>query len=385
MADQQAQDVGLRGRLVERAQLGIGQRLDIGFDRHRIEPARLQAAEHGECRRFAQIVDVRLEGEAKAGDHRLAALALAQRVGCGGDLVDHPAGLGIIHLARAADQPRIGGIAGDDEPRVHRDAMPADADAGLEDVDARMAVGQCDHVPHVDPGLVADYRQFVREGDVDVAEAVLGQLAHLGRGGVGQQHLAAHEAAIEGTDLLGRFGGQAADDAVILDQLDHDPSGQHPLGAIGDMERRDIDARFGQRIGDLPGRSDRGRRFENDDRARLDMRRDRAGRGEDIVEIGLRHVSAVAEGRGHADHEDVRRGGVRRCREHARGNRLAHCGVEIGFDDMDAAFVDRRDHRGVLVAAEDAKAAIGEQCRSGQPDIAEADDADSLPMYSALI
>ena len=64
---------------------------------------------------------------------------------------------------------------------IDRDAMPADAGAGLEDVDARVAVGEADHFPHVDPHRVGDHRQFVGKGDVDVAEGVFGQLGHLRR------------------------------------------------------------------------------------------------------------------------------------------------------------------------------------------------------------
>jgi hypothetical protein len=68
----------------------------------------------------------------------------------------------------------------DDEPRIDRDAVPADAGAGLKDVDARVAVGEPDHFPHVEPHAVGDDRQFVGEGDVDVAVGVLDQLGHFG-------------------------------------------------------------------------------------------------------------------------------------------------------------------------------------------------------------
>jgi hypothetical protein len=146
-------------------------------------------------------------------------------------------GLGEVHLARGADQPRVLRVGMDDEPRVDRDAVAADAGAGLEDVDARVAVGERDHFPHVDARLVGDERQFVGEGDVDVAEAVLDELDHLRRGRGGDAR-AAHEAAIEGQRLARAAGRDAADAAVVVDQLDEDAAGQHALRAIGDGDVR---------------------------------------------------------------------------------------------------------------------------------------------------
>ena len=95
--------------------------------------------------------------------------------------------LGVVDLARGADQAGCFRRAVDDEPGIDRDAVAADAGAGLQDVDARMAVGQLDHLPDVEAHAVADHRQLVGEGDVDVAEGVLGQLDQLGGVGVGHE------------------------------------------------------------------------------------------------------------------------------------------------------------------------------------------------------
>ena len=54
------------------------------------------------------------------------------------------------------------------------------------DVHARMAVGQLDELEDVDAETVADFAQLIGIGDVDVAERVLRQLAHLGGQIVGQ-------------------------------------------------------------------------------------------------------------------------------------------------------------------------------------------------------
>ena len=96
------------------------------------------------------------------------------------DLVEHVRRLAVVDLARGADQPGLLGRGVDDEPRIDGDAVAADARARLQDVDARVAVGEPDHLPDVDAELVADHRQLVGEGDVDVAVGVLDELGHLG-------------------------------------------------------------------------------------------------------------------------------------------------------------------------------------------------------------
>ncbi len=154
---------------------------------------------------------------------------------CGGAF-DREGDLAVVHFARGADQRGVLAVGGDQEPGVDRDAMAADARAGRQDVDARVAVGEPDHLPHVDAHPVGDDREFIGEGDVDVAERVLGQLGHLrgarGRGDTG----AADEAAIELQRAAGAARGDPADDAIVVDQLDEDATGQHPLRAIGDRD-----------------------------------------------------------------------------------------------------------------------------------------------------
>src|SRR3546814_10966835 len=75
--------------------------------------------------------------------------------------------------------------------------MATDAGAGLEDVDARVAVGEADHFPDVDAQMFGHHRQFVGEGDVDVAIAVLDQLHHFGGARRGGDAGAAPELAID--------------------------------------------------------------------------------------------------------------------------------------------------------------------------------------------
>ena len=84
--------------------------------------------------RFAQVVDIRFEGEAEAGDDGVQA-------GGGADLSDDVMRLGVIDLTGCADEARFGGSGVDDEPRVDGDTVSADAGAGLQDLHARVAIG----------------------------------------------------------------------------------------------------------------------------------------------------------------------------------------------------------------------------------------------------
>jgi hypothetical protein len=113
--------------------------------------------------------------------------------------------------------------------------VTADPRPRLEDVDARVVVGHRDDLPDVEPDVLADLGQLVGEGDVDVTERVLGQLRHLGRLGVGEDDLARHERPVDLCGTQRALGREPADDAVVREDLDHDPPGQHPLGAVREV------------------------------------------------------------------------------------------------------------------------------------------------------
>jgi len=90
------------------------------------------------------------------------------------DLRDDEFRLGVVDLARGADQPRAFRRRGDDEPWIDGDAVSAHPRPGLQDSHPRMAVGELDNLPDIEPELIADQRQFVGKGDVDVAEGIFG-------------------------------------------------------------------------------------------------------------------------------------------------------------------------------------------------------------------
>jgi hypothetical protein len=96
----------------------------------------------------------------------------------------------VVDLASGADQTRLLRVLRHDKPRVDGDTVAANARARLQDIDARMAVRQADQLPDVNALVGANQRQLVGKSDVDVAEAVFRQLAHLGGARVGHHAFA---------------------------------------------------------------------------------------------------------------------------------------------------------------------------------------------------
>src|SRR3546814_18828461 len=106
------------------------------------------------------------------------------------------------------------------------------------DIYHRVTVVQPGQRPDSYTELFADDRQFVGEGNVDVAEAVFGELAHLRRSGVRDNALALDEAAVEGDGRFGACRRQPADHAVVMDSFVQDLARANPPGAMRAGERR---------------------------------------------------------------------------------------------------------------------------------------------------
>ena len=125
MVDEHQQDVAIFQRLVEvdldstGAGEFAGEFGGIGFDD--MDAPSIFAGQRGRNqtrRAFAEVVDVGFEGEAEAGDFRV-------RVGFDQlfRLADNMANFAIVDAARGADQRRVGGGAGNDEPRINRNTV----------------------------------------------------------------------------------------------------------------------------------------------------------------------------------------------------------------------------------------------------------------------
>src|SRR3546814_16035281 len=94
--------------------------------------------------------------------------------------------------------------------------MPAHTRPRLKDIDPRVTVGQQGQLPDIDTELFADDRQFVGEGNVDVAEAVFGELAHLRRSGVRDNAFVLDEDAVKGDCRVGALRCNETDHAVVI-------------------------------------------------------------------------------------------------------------------------------------------------------------------------
>jgi len=172
-----------------------------------------------------------------------------------------------------------------------------------------------------------------------------------------------------------------AADPIVGDELLEHLAGEDALRAMGVEQVVDLAAELREFGLEPPfhllGRTDRRSGFQDDQIAGGDERSDRAGSGFDEREI--RYAGAVGRGqerRRDGEDEDVGRRGQRRGLEIAGLHRGAHEHVEIRFLDMDAAAIDRVDHRRGDVDAEHAAAFRREDGRGREADVAEAEDAE---------
>lgn len=186
--------------------------------------------EHLKRRGLADVVDVLLVGEAVDADLRgVRDAALGHDlVGAVHDVLGH----GGVGLKGEADEVRRLGVVADQEPGVNRDAVAADARAGVEDVDARVLVRDADDLGDVHAADAADLGQLVGEGDVHRAEGVLDDLGHLGGADVGDGDLALAEAGVDLGHGLAHLGVVGADGAVVVQQLVDHVARDDALGGV---------------------------------------------------------------------------------------------------------------------------------------------------------
>ena len=88
--------------------------------------------------------------------------------------------LAIVDPARKLDQLQIR-RSGEQETRIHRDAVSPNAHAGLVDMTVRLAVGCLDDLLDIDAYPPRIRRQLVCERDVDIPIGGIGKLAQLRR------------------------------------------------------------------------------------------------------------------------------------------------------------------------------------------------------------
>lgn len=197
--------------------------------------------------RFAEVVDVWLESESHHCDCWLAVVFELEAEHCVLHFLGTPECLVVVDFARFCNQLALNGEVGSDEVWVDGNAVSAHSASRLQDVDARMLVGESDELPHVDARLVADERQLVGEGNLHVARGVFCKLAHFRRLAVCAVERALHELAVEGDCLVGRGFVHTANHAVVVHQFVDYVARQHALGAVCYM---DFSAKLGAEFED---------------------------------------------------------------------------------------------------------------------------------------
>lgn len=215
-------------------------------------------------RRFAEVVDVWLERESHHCDCWLAVVFELEAEHCVLHFLGTPECLVVVDFARFCYQLALNGEVGCDEIWVDGDAVSAHAASRLQDVDARMLVGESDKLPHVDARLVADERQLVGEGNLHVARRVFGEFAHLCRLAVCAVERALHELAVEGDCLVGRRLVHTANHAVVVHQFVDYVARQHTLRAVCYMDfAAQLGAEFEDEFRHLVGCAHRRSRLDN--------------------------------------------------------------------------------------------------------------------------
>ena len=288
-------------------------------------------------RRASGQSDVGLEGQPEEGDadgaHAVVAVVLLHRFH---DLPGDPFGFGIVDFTGGADEAGLFRGAVHDEPRIDGNAVTADAGAGLQDIHAGVVIGQTDEFPDVDLETVADDGQFVGKGDSGVAGGVFGELAHFRGAGVGEEQFPLDEDTIDLGRTAGAVQREAADDAVVGDQLFDHLAGQDALGAVGNV---DVEGFGGIRAGE--------------------------------PEVG------------HGDEEGVGRAGSEGRRQPVAAHGGMHDGVELRLDDVNASGGDGADDAVVDIDAGNFDAAGGEHGGGRQADVAETDNTDVVGLHGA--
>lgn len=324
--------------------------------------------EHLQRRGLADIVYVLLVGEAVDTDFGGVGDAALRHdlVGPVHDVLGH----GGVGLQGEADEVGRLGVVADQEPRVDRDAVAADARAGVEDVHARMLVGDADDLGDVHAADAADLGKLVGECDVDRTEGVLDDLGHLGGADVGDGDLALAEAGVDLSHGLAHLGVVGADGAVVVQQLVDHVARDDALGGVDepDVLAAGLCEQRAHEAVDGVGR-DGGLDDEHGALGR-DLEDGLAG-SHDVARVDL--LVELVVGRGDRDDvgvADLVVGGEPDAGLKGVGEQL----VQALLLEGGLAGVERGDELLVVVGANDLHAVGGHHQGSGEADVAETDN-----------
>ena len=327
---------------------------------------------------FADVGDVLLVGQTDDKDTRAAESLAGNPVQRLGQSRDHMAGHGRVDLSRQFDeaggQVVLARFPGQIE-RVDRDAVPAQARAGIErHVAERFGLGGLDHLPDIHSHGLVDDLQLVHEGDVDGAEDVLGQLDRLGGGGGGDGNDGFHDGAVEGLHQFASGRTVTCNDLGNCRSVEGAVAGIFAFGREAEEEiRAGLEAGAFQDGPDgAVGGAGVGGGFECHQLAGAQGAGDVVAGAGDVGEVGF---AVSGQGRGDADDDDVagaQQTEIGGSREAARVRFGGKGGIT---DGLDVAFSGGEGLKlgGVDVKACDAEPRLRGCDRQRQTDIAKAD------------
>src|SRR5699024_3111731 len=187
-------------------------------------------------RRLSQVINIWLKRQTERGNNRGASGLLQHVKGCSLHLVDDPLRFGIIDLSSATNNRGSLWCSRHNKPRINRNTVASNTGARLQNVHARVTVGQFNDFPNIHADLVADHRQLIGKRNIHVAERVFNQLRHLSGPSVRGDQFCFTERTIQLNGPLGGLRGGATDDAVVGDQFTHDLARQYPFRRMGKLQ-----------------------------------------------------------------------------------------------------------------------------------------------------
>ena len=288
-----------------------------------------------------------------------------------------------VDVARQLDEARFDagllGLPGQIE-RIDRDAVPAQAGAGIERHEPeRLGGGGINHFPDVDAHAVAHQRHFVHQADVDHAERVFEQLHHFGHAGGTDRNHVFERLRIEQRAQPRAGGRDSADHLGDVDGLKFRIAG---VDALGRKTQEELLAGF--EAGPLEhgqhqfiGGSGISGGFQDHELARPRStwrspgRPTRCSSCPDLwfCASGVGTAMLMVSSSATTEKSVV-------AREFARFHQRAQC-IRGNVLDVGFAALELRDFRFLDVDAGDGESGLGELDRQRQADVAQADDADA--------
>ena len=138
------------------------------------------------------------------------------------DTVQHEVWHTIVGLHRFINDLCNARVIAHQEPRIHADAMPANARPRLENIDAGMHIADADDLIHIHVIMAAYFCQFVGKGNIHSTESIFDNLSHFSRTDIRHDDFTLTEGCVEFLDpFTNGFFIRANCTIVVQKLIDH--------------------------------------------------------------------------------------------------------------------------------------------------------------------